>query len=424
MPPGSSQGNQNDIGFEAVGPIKNESKNTPYEQTWTLGFEKELPGKIIIESNYIGKKGTHLYMGGFREHNHLSASLIEPLIASGNVSEIGFLNGDGDTNGNNTTVTNPFCPNQVCNPNLNPNSQLAQSTLVPYQLYLPYLLFTSFQGDSPPIASSIYHSVQFRAEKSFSNGLQFLATYTFSKSIDNSSTPDDSMSWLGGGLNGNTLSVQDPNNLKAERAVSTWDIPQVFQFSYVYALPFGRGRTFGNDMNKVFDAIVGGWQTNGIIRLDDGRPLIPYMAGGNATIPTYSQRPNITGKLKRSSYSLESTIQVPNAPPPNSYFANPGALTAPPEYTLGNVGRTITSVRTPGQRNVDLSMFKEFPLNSVREGMRLEFRIEAFNAFNHPYFDAPDVGVGTPGNYSGVYGQITGTVTSMRQTQLAMKLYW
>src|SRR6185369_15058532 len=99
-----------------------------------------------------------------------------------------------------------------------PLSPLSGDEVQAYQLLLPYPQFTSFAGDSPPIASSIYHAAQFRVEKGFSNGFQFLVTYTVSKSIDDASATDDSISWLGGGLNGDTIGVQNPNNLRAERS--------------------------------------------------------------------------------------------------------------------------------------------------------------------------------------------------------------
>src|SRR6202007_310123 len=95
-----------------------------------------------------------------------------------------------------------------------PNSGLSAPTINRYQLMLPYPQFTGFQQDSTPILSSIYHAIQLRLEKEFSNGLQFLVSYSFSKSIDDASATDDSISWLGGGtVDGSTLGVQDPNNL-------------------------------------------------------------------------------------------------------------------------------------------------------------------------------------------------------------------
>src|SRR4029077_9100922 len=112
-------------------------------------------------------------------------------------------------------------------------SGLAGPTISLAQLLVPFPQYNGFQGDSPPIANSIYHALQIRAEKQFSGGLQFLMTYTLSKSIDDASSTDDSVVFLGGGyLNtGTILSVQNPYDLRGERAESVFDIPQVFQFS-------------------------------------------------------------------------------------------------------------------------------------------------------------------------------------------------
>jgi hypothetical protein len=281
-------------------------------------------------------------------------------------------------------------------------------------------ILLSCLGDSPPIASSIYHALQVRLEKEYKNGLQFLVTYSWSKSIDNTSVTDDSISWLGGGLpGGNTFAPQDPNNLASERAVSAFDIPQVLQLSYVYDLPLGRGRKFGSGMHPVLNGILGGWQINGIFRFDNGRPILPFLQDIPNPIPTYGQRPNLSGTLKRDG-SPRDWISNPDGSNPNvGYFANPDALSQPDDYTLGNAPRTITSVRVPGTRNVTMSIFKQFSLARLRDGMRLEYRLEAFNALNHPQFDAPDTAVG-----SSTFGKISNTANSAREVQMALKLYW
>jgi Carboxypeptidase regulatory-like domain/TonB dependent receptor len=403
LPPGNSLGAFNDIGQAAVGPVRSISQNIPYEQAWSLGFQKELPGKMLLDASYVGKKGTHLYLGGFREMNILPASVIAGLTPT----QIGNLQ---------NLVPNPFfCAAAPCDPTktiTDPTSGLSVSAIPAYQLLLPYPQYTGFQGDSPPIANSIYHALQVRLEKQFSNGLQFLATYTFSKSIDDASASDDSFSFLGGGTtDGSTIGVQNPFNLRGERAVSVFDIPHLFQFSYVYEIPVGRGRLLGRNMNSVLNLIVGGWQTNGLIRIDDGRPIIPTLLNPVA-IPTWGQRPDINGRLQRASGSISSLVD-------NGYFANPDALSQPADFTLGTASRTITSVRQPGSRNVSMSLFKEFPLSNIREGMRLEFRAESFNTFNHPQFAGPNTTVGDSN-----FGLITSTISSARELQLALKLYF
>jgi len=421
-PPGSSLGAFNDIGAAAVGPIPSVSQDTPYEQAWSLGFQKELPGKILFDASYIGKKGTHLYLGGFRDHNILPKSVLAGL----SPTDIGNL-----TN----VVPNPFsfsgpgtCDQThfICNQALS----LAASNVAVFQLLLPFPQYTNFQGDSPPIANSIYHALQIRAEKEFSYGLQFLMTYTYAKSIDDASSTDDSVVFLGGGFlnTGTILSVQDPYNLRGERAESVFDIPQVFQFSYIYELPVGRGRHFGRHMNTIADTFLGGWQTNGIIRIDDGRPILPllfcqinFCNSGN--IPTFGQRPELLGPLTRASGSPEQA-SVTNTDPTVSYFgnssqANNGVLTTPTNFTVGSAPRTLSTVRQPGARDVSMSLFKDFPLARIREGMRLQFRAESFNTFNHPHFAGPDSLVG-----SSTFGKITSTVSTARELQLALKLYF
>ena len=418
-PPGNSLGAFNDIGFAAVGPIPSVSQNTPYEQAWSFGFQKELPGKILFDASYVGKKGTHLYLGGFRENNILPASAIAGMTPD----QIGNLN---------NTVPNPFFdPNPgpcdrthyICDP----TSALSQPTVQAFQLLLPFPQYAGFQGDSPPIANSIYHALQIRAEREFSNGLQFLVTYTWSKSIDDASASDDSFVFLGGGTtDGSTLSVQNPYDLRAERAVSVFDIPQIFQASFVYELPVGRGRTFGNQLHPVVDGIIGGWQINGIARINSGRPLIPLLLNTNA-IPTFGQRPILTGTLQRASGAPENFTDSGTSYFSNANFSsttgdNVGVLqdtsTVAP-FTFGNAPRTITSVRQPGAENFDLSVFKEFALSRLRDGMHLEFRAEAFNVFNHPQFQGPDTTVGDSN-----FGVITSTVNNPRELQLALKLYF
>ncbi len=410
-PPGSVLGALNDVGFAAVGPVPSISLRTPYEQVWSFEVEKALPGKILIDTTYLGKKGTHLYLGGFRELNHLG-----PWVEKLTPAQIAVLANSNDQ-------LNPFfCAAPPCSPSTtitDPNSGLSGQFISRYQLMLPFPQFTGFQGDSPPIASSIYHAFQLRAQKEFANGLQFLLSYSFSKSIDDASATDDSISWLGGGTpGGSTLDVQDPNNLRPERAVSVFDIPHDLQFSYVYALPIGRGKRFGGSMHPVLDAIIGGWQTNGNWIMQSGRPIISRESSNAVPIPTYGQRPTLNETLRRSSGSPESATAGCIVSCVN-YFANPGALVQTADFTMGNAPRTITSVRQPPERIANLSVFKEFSLANVREGMRLEFRAESFNAFNHPVFSGPGTRAGT-----GSFGQITRLNAPPRQMQLGLKLYF
>jgi hypothetical protein len=430
LPLGNSLHAMNDVGFDATGPILAVSRNIPYEQAWSFGFQKELPGKIIAQADYVGKKGTHLYLGGFRNLNHLGPDF-EAARTSGQLtpSDIGFIATNQDTNPMQAAMLG------VTNGELSDLSgpQIRDFRNPTKQFHVPFPQFDSFSGDSPPIANSIYHAAQFRVEKGFSNGLEFLVTYAISKSIDGASATDDSISWLGGGLNGDTIHVQDPNNLRAERSLSVFDIPQVLQFSYVYALPVGRGKHFGGNMHPVLNGFIGGWQLNGIWRYSKGRPIIMAEdagGAGTARIPTYGVRPTLTGPLKKNNGSHQSMVndyffnacdvgsfgnsnQCPNGDP------NTGVVVPTPDYTLGNAPRTYGGIRQPGTAIVNMALFKEFPMAKFREGMRMEFRMEAFNVFNHPQFGNPDMVFG-----DGSYGAIFSTALPAREVQLGLKFYF
>jgi hypothetical protein len=385
QPPGNSLGLMNDVGFGANGPFRNMT-NTPYEQSWSFGIEHQLPWSVKASAIYAGKKGTHLYFSGANYINHLG-----PQIEGYSADQINDL-----TN----MVDNPFYGIVT-----DPNSYLSAPQVQELYLELPYPQFPGgVTTDAWPIANSIYHSLQLVAEKRYSNGLQFLTSFVWSKSIDDSSAPDDNTTWLG-----SFTSLQDPNKPWLERSLSTFDIPFVFQFSYTWDLPVGRGRSLLSNMPTVLEAIVGGWKTNGVWRVADGRP-ISFSTYDGTSLPTYGgQRPNLTGKAKRTHGSDSSWI--------NSYISNPDVAQLPPVYTLGNAPRATGDIRTPTAFNTSMSLNKDFSLSKVHEGMQLELRLEAENALNHPVFGTPDTAVDDPN-----FGVIGYTSNTPRQVQLGVKI--
>ena len=122
----------------------------------------------------------------------------------------------------------------------------------------------------------------------------------------------------------------------------------------------------------------------------------------------FDARPDLTGPLKRA-----SGLNL------NQYFANPEVAIGPAKYAIGNAPKVLPNLRMPGTRTGALSLFKEFSLAKMREGSRLEFRTEAYNALNHPQFGGLNSTVG-----SGEFGKLSSQVNSPRQVQLALKLYW
>jgi hypothetical protein len=383
LPPGSSQGLLTGLGNSIGGSIRNWN-STPYMNTWSFDIQHQAPGNVLIDVGYVGTKGTHLYFGGATSIDYLGVG-VESLSAS----QIAGLN---------TQVANPF--HGIIT---DPTSPLSGPTVAAWRLQTPFPQFSGVSGNDPPWANSIYNALQVRIEKRMSHGLQLLATYTFSKSIDNSSVACGCTSWLGG-----FTSVQDPNRLYLERSVSEFDIPHVFQFSYVYQLPFGHGKMFGQNWNRFVDAVLGGWQTNGIWRFDNGLPIQLTLNGGQS-LPTYgAQRPNLGGRLTRNDGA--NWMQ--------QYFADPSVAVTPAPFTIGNAPREVSSVRAPGTATTALSLFKQFHY-MAREASLAEIRLEAFNALNHPQFAPPNAQVG-----SGQFGVISSQANTPRTVQLAVKLYF
>jgi hypothetical protein len=385
FPTGPSLGALTNIGLSITEPQRNANYTTPSSHSWSAGFQYELPGKWLIDANYVGTKGTHLYYGGAGSLQYFGTWIEEE---ASNPALVDALN---------TYVPNPYygvintfgCG--MCGP-----------TIPAYRLLLPYPQFNGLSGITPPWANSIYHSFQLKAEKRMANGLEMLITYTNSKSIDDASV--GTVSWLGG-----FPAMRDPNNLSAERSLSEWDLPQVFQVSYIWELPFGKGRKWGSSWNSVLDGFLGGWQTGGMWRFDGGQPVALSVSGATCPLTYGCGNPNQTGPLRVNPKSKWFT---------EGYFANANeVLSVPAPYTIGNAPRVEPNVRLPGTNNATLSVFKEVSLNKLREGARIQVRYEAFNALNHPQFD----GIGTTFNQGG-FGAVTSMANIPRYGTVGVKI--
>ena len=382
---GPSLGNLTNLGLGINEPTRNENI-PPYTQTWSAGFQYQLPGNWLIDANYVGTKGTHLYYLGAGAQQHFGPWIEKEATDTALQGALA------------TYVPNPYYG--VIN---TPGCSICGDTIPADHLLMPYPQFSGVTFTMPPMANSIYHAFQLKVEKRLSNGLAMLITYTNSKSLDDASigTWTD---WIGG-----FEKHRDPNNLKLERSLSQWDIPQVFQIAYLWQLPFGKGKKYGAGWNSVVNAFLGGWQTNGMWRFDNGQPVSVSVTGDHALDTYGGGTPNQTGVLKVNPKSQWFT---------NGYFANADdVLSVPAPYTIGNAPRMEPNVRVPGTRNATLSLFKEFPLNKMREGSKVQFRAEAFNALNHPQFG----NINTQWN-GGNFGTVQSQVNVPRQLQVALKL--
>jgi hypothetical protein len=368
---------------------RNMSLTAPYMQTWSAGFQYQLPGGWLLDANYVGTKGTHLYyyMAGQLQvlGRWVEQESVNPTAATSLATAL------------NTKVANPYygaITTVGCG--------ICGSTITSSSLMVPFPQFSGAWNNFPAIANSIYNAFQFTVEKRMSKGLMVYASYTNSKSID-----DDSVGTYA--MNAAFVEARNPNQVKAERSLSEWDIPQVLQFSYIYQLPVGKGKRWGGNFNPVVNAFLGGWQTNGIWRFDNGQPIHIGLSGGKCPATYQCGFPTQTGVLKANPKSLWLT---------QGYFANASSvLSVPADYVIGNASREQPNVRAPGTNNASLSVFKEFSLNKMREGAHMEFRAEAFNALNHPVFG----GISTTWNAGG-FGTVGSQANAPREIQLALKL--
>lgn len=240
-----------------------------------------------------------------------------------------------------------------------------------------------------PIGNSNYNSLQVKAEKRLSGGYSILASYTFSKSIDNGPAPFNlgprTRQW-----------PQDPFNLTLERAVSATDLRQNFVLSGIWELPFARGA------QGVQRAAFGGWQLNTIFQMRSGLPVNVVRnsrapGGFEGLRPNALQNPNLPrGERTLTRYFDTSAFSIEGLGPTD----------------LGNAGRNL--VRAPGLVNCDLSLFKDLP---VGEKVIAQLRIEAFNVTNTPHFAGPSNDMS-----QGDFGRINGTAGIPRIMQFAVKL--
>jgi hypothetical protein len=206
------------------------------------------------------------------------------------------------------------------------------------------------------IGRSVYNSLQVQLERRFTRGFQFLASYTLSKTKDNSNGAFDN------------TTPQDINNFGAEYGNSAVDFPQVFVFSSVYDIPFGRGRRFGSNMPRALDYIIGGFQLNTILRLQSGQPF-DVTSGG------------VRVDLVGDPYTNTS----------NGFYLNRAAFAPAPRTSqgvpvrVGNLERN--GLRGPAFKQLNLGLAKNF---SFTERTRLQFRAEFFNLTNTPQFSPPN----------------------------------
>ena len=322
--------------------VANDFRN-PMVQKWNFAIQRELPGQMALEVGYQG--------------NHSSHQLLQP---------------DFNT-----------CPNfATTNPNINCNS------------LRPYPDIGSISGTAS-FGFGNYEALTAKLEKRLSKGLQFISSYTYGHALADSGTT------LSGS---NGLYTKDPANFATSYASASWDIRHSFTTGFTYQIPFGKGMTYGSNMNRVADILVGGWQTNGILTLHSGQPFT-LRANGCQGVFNGGCSPNLVSGMD------------PNAAPsggrtPAEWF-NTAAVAAPGPLSQGSLG--LQTNYGPPTRTLDFSLFKDFRFT---ERWILQFRAESFNIANTPQYSVPDNTLGDAN-----FGKVTSTFAgSERHVQFALRL--
>jgi hypothetical protein len=289
----------------------------------------------------------------------------------------------------NEQVTNPFF-------GIFPNGVLSGRTVPRHRLLRPYPQFVTVElsGDTPGAGSS-FHSLFLRYAKTFQSGFNLLASYQFSKAIDNAS---ENQGWI---INER---FRDVNNRSLDRSISAHDVPQSFVTALVYQVPVGKGRKFGAKMPKAVEFVAGGWEVSSVVRFASG---LPQRLEAQNTLATYGF------SILNAQVSNLSDLNV-SSRTPAQWFNTTGAR-QPAAFTLGNVARFIPNLRADGTHHADINIAKNF---QFLERFRVQFRGEFFNFTNTPQFSAPGLTVGNPD-----FGQVNGTrFADRRNIQLGLKV--
>jgi hypothetical protein len=327
-------------------------------QQFNINVERQLPGNVVLTAGYAGSRSSHVLIDG-----------------------------------NNLNVSSPSACGSVSGYTLGCGSGGAAFG-VPYTAF-PYSTIENITDQG----RAHYNSLQIKAETKGSHGFYALLGYTYSRAYDNGFT--DGL----GSLIGATY-YPLPNWEKLDWGLSQINNNQNFTASIIYELPFGKGRMFGSSWNKGLDMALGHWEVNVIEKAVSGFPVFIVDSANDSGV-NFENNGNSLNRPNQTCNPMSGFTQS------LSQFFNTSCFSAPAAGELGTAGRTPLS--GPNFVNTDFSVIKHFPF---RESMRVDFRAEFFNFFNHAQFAQPGADINSPSTF----GIINSTVNNPRVIQFALKM--
>jgi hypothetical protein len=356
-----------------------------YAEQWNLDIEKDLGHQTLVDIAYVGNHGVHQQLpAGLNDNGQGLDQIPDQYLSLGSA----LLN----------PVPNPFY-------GLLTSGNLAGPTIPAGQLLRPYPQYFNLSNAANTAAGSNYNALQTKIEKRFAQGGTLLATYTFARDFGTADTQTGFQEAVQPG------EVQDWNNLQAEYALLSYNVPHRFVGAYVLDLPFGKGRRFLGNQGGIVDKVVSGWGVDGITTYALGFPLI-FTAQPTFISQQFgagTPRPNVTAGCNKN---------VPgNAVARQHGWFNTNCFTQPSNYGFGNEPRSDPALRTQGIANWDAALFKG---TAITEQINLQFRAEAFNLFNRVQFGQPNTVCCSNSNAS--FGVISSQLNLPRVVQFALRL--
>jgi hypothetical protein len=381
-----------------------------YMQQWNFDIQRTLWGGWFTDIAYAANKGTHL-----PAYNQQIAQLGDNYLAQAAAQSAAGQPSSfcpTQTINNKPIFADIACsvPNPFAYPIAAAGSALSSPTTTLGQLLRPFPQFNGLQYAGAGSFSSTYNSLQATLQKRFAGGGTLLAAYTWAKLLSNT---DTITSWLEPGGKGG---VQDWNNLRGEKSLSSQNVPQHLIVSYVLDLPIGRNKAYLSDLSGVANKVVSGWGIDGVTTFQNGFPINIASGGNGANYYGGGLRPNVVAGCKKATPG-SGARRVLNGLAGNAGWINPACFTTPAPYTWGNEPR-VDNLQASGIDNWDFAAFKKTTFGPD-EKIGFEFRVEVFNTFNRVQFIPPSNTTGSS-NFGVISGQ--GQMNNPRLVQFAGKI--